>query len=106
MRIDSGKPSFSSSLLNFIRLETAGGTLLLLAAGLAMIAANRPLLSAYELLLETRLAVSVGGAGIDKPLLLWINDGLMSVFCILLGSLASAAVGWLVLVRALPRNPG
>ena len=85
MSTDSGKPAFSLSLLNFIRLETAGGALLLLAAGLAMIAANTPLLPAYELLLETRLAVTVGGAGIDKPLLLWINDGLMAVFFFLIG---------------------
>ena len=85
MGTDPGKPTFSSFLLNFIRLETAGGALLLLAAGLAMVAANTPLLPAYELLLETRLAVTVGGAGIDKPLLLWINDGLMAVFFFLIG---------------------
>ena len=85
MSTDPGKPTFSTFLLNFIRLETAGGALLLLAAGLAMIAANTPLLPAYELLLETRLAVTVGGAGIDKPLLLWINDGLMAVFFFLIG---------------------
>lgn len=85
MSTDPGKPTFSTFLLNFIRLETAGGALLLLAAGLAMIAANSPLLPAYELLLETRLAVTVGGAGIDKPLLLWINDGLMAVFFFLIG---------------------
>ena len=85
MGTDPGKPTFSSFLLNFIRLETAGGALLLLAAGLAMIAANTPLLPAYELLLETRLAVTIGSAGIDKPLLLWINDGLMAVFFFLIG---------------------
>jgi len=80
-----GKPSFSSALLSFIRLESSGGILLLAATALAMIAANTPLASAYELLLNTRVVVSAGEAGIDKPLLLWINDGLMAIFFFLIG---------------------
>ena len=79
------RPRLSSALLSFIRLESAGGILLLAATVLAMIAANTPLVSAYELLLDTRLAVRVGEAGIDKPLLLWVNDGLMAVFFFLIG---------------------
>lgn len=75
----------SSALLKFIRLESAGGILLLAATVMAMIAANTPLVSAYGLLLDTHLAVRVGEAGIDKPLLLWINDGLMAVFFFLVG---------------------
>ena len=59
--------------------------LLLGATALAMVAANTPLASGYELLLDTRVAVRVGNAGIDKPLLLWINDGLMAVFFFLVG---------------------
>ena len=80
MSIEQNRPGRSPALLSFIRLESAGGILLLGAAVLAMVAANTPLAPAYELLLDTRLAVRVGGAGIDKPLLLWINDGLMAVF--------------------------
>ena len=82
---EQDRPGLSSALLSFIRLESAGGILLLGATVLAMIAANTPLVSAYELLLDTRLAVHVGEAGIDKPLLLWINDGLMAVFFFLIG---------------------
>ena len=79
------RPNLSSALLSFIRLESAGGILLLGATVLAMIAANSPLVSAYQLLLDTRLVVAIGEAGIDKPLLLWINDGLMAVFFFLIG---------------------
>ena len=81
----TARPSLSSAFLSFIRLESAGGILLLVGAALAMIAANTPLASAYELLLDTSLAVRIGDAGIDKPLLLWINDGLMAVFFFLIG---------------------
>ena len=77
--------SISSALQNFIRLESAGGVLLLGATALAMLVANTPLAAAYDLLLDTRLAVRIGEAGIDKPLLLWINDGLMAVFFFLIG---------------------
>ena len=62
-----------------------GGALLILATILAMVAANTLLADAYRLLLETPLVVTIGGAGIDKPLLLWINDGLMAIFFVLIG---------------------
>lgn len=113
MPTEQDRPSLSSALLSFVRLESASGILLLGATVLAMIAANTPLVSAYELLLDTRLAVHVGETGVDKPLLLWINDGLMAVFFtywvadklgILLGSLASAAAAAVVLGATLPRN--
>ncbi len=59
--------------------------MLILATILAMVAANTPLADAYCLLLETPLVVTIGGAGIDKPLLLWVNDGLMAIFLVLIG---------------------
>ena len=55
------------------------------AAVVAMVVANSPLSSYYEALLETPVAVSLGDFGIDKALLLWINDGLMAVFFLLIG---------------------
>ena len=81
----TAKVRLSAAIESFIRLESAGGLLLILATVLAMIAANTPLAPLYELLLDTRVAVGVGEAGIDKPLLLWINDGLMAVFFFLIG---------------------
>ncbi len=78
-------PVPTSSILRFIRLESLGGILLVVATVAATIVANSPLAGAYAWLLDTRVAVSVGAAGIDKPLLLWINDGLMAVFFLLIG---------------------
>jgi len=69
----------------FIRLEAAGGILLLVAAVVAMLIANSPLSALYDDLLDTTVAVQVGALAIDKPLLLWINDGLMAVFFFLVG---------------------
>jgi NhaA family Na+:H+ antiporter len=74
------------ALKTFLRLESAAGVLLTGAAVLAVILANSPLSWLYELgLRETHLVVTLGDAGVDKPLLLWINDGLMAVFFLLVG---------------------
>jgi NhaA family Na+:H+ antiporter len=52
---------------------------------LALAVANSPLSNLYNALLETPVAVQVGALSIDKPLLLWVNDGLMAVFFFLIG---------------------
>jgi NhaA family Na+:H+ antiporter len=74
-----------STIKDFLRLEAAAGILLLLAALLALVLSNSPASSLYAGFLETRVAVTVDGAGIAKPLLLWINDGLMAIFFLLVG---------------------
>ena len=68
-----------------MQLESAGGILLLIAAVLAMLIANSPLSGTYDVLLNTTVAVQIGAFAISKPLLLWINDGLMAVFFFLIG---------------------
>ncbi|MBF0433773.1 MAG: Na+/H+ antiporter NhaA [Magnetococcales bacterium] len=72
-------------LKNFIRLESAGGIVLVIAAALALVVVNSPLEPFYAVLLDTPVAVQVGGLVVAKPLLLWINDGLMAVFFLLVG---------------------
>jgi NhaA family Na+:H+ antiporter len=69
----------------FLRLESAAGILLLLTAIIAMLIANSPLAEWYSSLLDTTVAIQVAELSIDKPLLLWINDGLMAVFFFLVG---------------------
>jgi NhaA family Na+:H+ antiporter len=70
---------------NFLRLESASGIILMLAAVLALIASNTILSPYYDALLSTPMQVRVGPLEIAKPLLLWINDGLMAIFFFLVG---------------------
>jgi Na+:H+ antiporter, NhaA family len=74
-----------SMIRDFLRLEAAGGILLVVAALLALAWANSPASDAYFRLLDIRIAVAVGALAIAKPLLLWINDGLMAIFFLLVG---------------------
>lgn len=69
----------------FIRMEAAGGILLLLCAVAALVWANSPLAPAYFGLWDTIVTVGAGSLIISKPLLLWINDGLMAVFFFVVG---------------------
>jgi len=79
------KNTQESFLSNFLRLESAGGIILIFAALLAIILANSPLQSYYDLLINTPVEVRVGVLEIAKPLLLWINDGLMVIFFFMIG---------------------
>jgi NhaA family Na+:H+ antiporter len=73
------------AIKDFLALESAGGVLLAGAAVLAMLLANSPLEAVYAGFLDTPVEVRVGALEIAKPLLLWINDGLMAVFFFLVG---------------------
>lgn len=72
-------------LKDFFKLEAASGIILFFAAVLAMIMANSSLDYIYGLFLELPVEIRVGPLLIAKPLLLWINDGLMAVFFFLVG---------------------
>lgn len=69
----------------FLRLESAAGLILVFAAIVALLLANSPLVDIYSRLLGLNLTITVEGFGVSKPLLLWINDGLMAVFFLLVG---------------------
>ena len=72
-------------LADFLRLEAAGGLTLMAAAVVALVVANSPLESAYSSVLGLDFEVRLGAFGIEKPLLLWVNDGLMAVFFLVVG---------------------
>ena len=74
-----------SFITGFFKLESASGIILIFAAMLALVFANTPLQPYYALLLDTPVEIRVGTFEIAKPLLLWINDGLMAVFFFLVG---------------------
>jgi Na+:H+ antiporter, NhaA family len=69
----------------FFQHQAAGGIVLMLAAVLALGLDNSPLAWAYDALLKTPVVVQIGALEVNKPLLLWINDGLMAIFFFLVG---------------------
>lgn len=79
------KNNLESYITGFFRLESAGGILLVVTAVLALVFANTPLHIWYALFLDTPVEIRIGAFQIAKPLLLWINDGLMAVFFFLIG---------------------
>lgn len=69
----------------FLRAEAAGGILLLVCTVVALAWANSAWSDAYTALWRTRLTLSLGDFALDKPLFLWINDGLMAIFFFVVG---------------------
>lgn len=69
----------------FIESETAGGFMLIGAALLAMLLVNLGGGAIYDQIWGLPVAISAGDFAINKPLLLWVNDGLMAVFFFLIG---------------------
>ena len=75
-----------SSLISKLKtFHPSGGMVLMFATLMAIIVANTPLNAFYELLLSVPMGVKIGSLEIIKPLLLWVNDGLMAVFFFLVG---------------------
>ena len=73
----------------FIKLESASGILIIFAAISALVIANSPVSYLYDALLQTNIGIHVqfhvNQLELTKPLLLWINDGLMVIFFLLVG---------------------
>jgi NhaA family Na+:H+ antiporter len=73
------------AIQKFFAMKSAPGILLCLAAVLAMLMENSPFHLFYDAIKSTPVIVQIGTFSIDKSLLLWINDGLMAVFFLLIG---------------------
>lgn len=73
------------SIRRFLKLEAASGLLLMASALLALIVANSSYDWVYEQLLTLKLTVAIEDFSISKPLLLWVNDGLMAIFFLIVG---------------------
>lgn len=69
----------------FLRLEAAGGLLLIIAAIVALIMANSPAQGLYQQFLDIPISVKISSLELDKPLILWINDFLMAIFFLVVG---------------------
>lgn len=69
----------------FVRIESFSGMLLFGATILALILANSPLAEQFHSLWQYKLGITTSGFELIKPLILWINDGLMAIFFFLIG---------------------
>ena len=74
-----------NAITDFIKLESAAGLTLICAAILAMLLANSVMVGWYEALLSMPVKIQIGTFQLDKPMLLWVNDGLMAIFFLLIG---------------------
>ena len=75
----------TNAIKKFLHLESASGIILILAALLALLLANSPLAHYYQAFLDIDVQIRVGALDLHKPLFLWINDGLMAIFFLLIG---------------------
>ena len=69
----------------FINKESIGGLMLLAATIIALVVSNSSLFHFYQRILSVHFSISLGSYGLRKPVLLWINDGLMTVFFFVIG---------------------
>ncbi|UAB81077.1 Na+/H+ antiporter NhaA [Marixanthomonas sp. SCSIO 43207] len=69
----------------FIQIEALSGILLLAATIVALIWANSPYGDLYQSIWQYKIGISIQDFELNKPLILWINDGLMAVFFFLIG---------------------
>lgn len=85
MRNKEGGKRDLFSIYTFLQSEVAGGIIVLISAVVGIIMANSPFKDIYFGLLQTRLGISFGNVEFSKPLLYWINDGLMVLFFLTVG---------------------
>ncbi|TXH33075.1 MAG: Na+/H+ antiporter NhaA [Rhodospirillaceae bacterium] len=69
----------------FMQLESASSIILLAAAIVALLVSNSPLAPLYATFLKVPFGISLGEYSLIKPMILWINDGLMAIFFFLIG---------------------
>ncbi len=77
--------AIKNSLVKFFKMESAGGLVLMATALLAIIIANSPLYEYYKMLIDIPIEFKIGALEVAKPILLWVNDGLMAIFFFLIG---------------------
>lgn len=71
--------------VRFMHVEASAGVVLLACTVLALVLANSPWAESFAAVWKTRVGFAAGGFELYKPLVLWINDGLMAVFFFVVG---------------------
>lgn len=69
----------------FVKIESLSGILLFSATILALVWANSPFAHLYNSLWDYKLGIGTEDFALNKPLILWVNDGLMTIFFFLIG---------------------
>ena len=77
--------NLAAPVRSFLRTETGGAAVMLAAAIAALVWANSPWPHSYESVWRTHLSIRVGSAGIDTDLRHWVNEGLMTLFFLVVG---------------------
>ena len=70
---------------DFLKHESAGGIILFFCVVISLIIANTPLGIGFNNLLETQIGFNTESVHLEYSLALWINDGLMAIFFLLVG---------------------
>ncbi|WP_394147056.1 Na+/H+ antiporter NhaA [Shewanella atlantica] len=101
----------ATPFVRFLRIETAGGAILLLFTVAALVLSNSPWAYSFEHVWETQVGLQVGSLGFTRSLREWINDGLMTLFfflvslelkrALVLGELRKPRIAALSIVAAL-----
>lgn len=78
-------PAITLAFQRFMQKDTSAGIVLIVVTLIALTMKNTALSFVYDGFLHTPVVVQFGALEIAKPLLLWINDGLMAVFFLLIG---------------------
>ncbi len=76
---------FLRTIDRFFSHDASGGILLMLSVVAALLLANSAMAPAYDSFLNAQFSITLNGDGLEKPLILWINDGLMAIFFFLIG---------------------
>lgn len=79
------KSSILTPFQKFVKIESLSGLLLLVATVLAMVWANSPFSDSYLAIWQYEIGIKTDSFELSKPLILWINDGLMAIFFFLIG---------------------
>lgn len=73
------------SFPNFLKHESAGGIILFFCVIVSLLVANSPLGAGFNNLLNTQLGFNTDSIHLKYSVALWINDGLMAIFFLLVG---------------------
>ena len=79
------KPTLSKFFLDFFQSERAGGFILIACTGLSLLIANSALGPDYLHFWHQPFGFDVGGIHLKRPVEFWVNDGLMTIFFLLVG---------------------